>query len=380
MKLYINLINFNSFKLTGVGYFFKRIISNIDFEEEKWKQFDEIILLSNRKIDCLNLFSIKSNSKIRVVNLPFVHNFILRILFEQLVLPFYLLKNENVFFSPTPSIPILGKLLNKKNVLITTIHDMIPFVVKNKYSLFRSIYIKVLSIKAAQISDKIITVSEFSKLDIVKIADVANSKIEVIYNFIPELSYTSNNKSEPYFVTICTIEPGKNIENMIIGFDKFLKSNEEYSHYKYIIIGQFGWNYNSIIALIHKLKLSEKVKLTGYLDDIQKNIILQNCTGMIYLSKYEGFGIPPLEAMYYGKVSIVSNTSSLPEVVGKAGIIQDPNDTELLSNNLVKLVNKTGDFTDNIFTQLDKFNPQFQILKFSNLITSYLSILINPTN
>lgn len=370
MKLYINLINFNSDKLAGVGYFFKRIISNIDFEDEKWEKFDEIILLSNRKVDCFDLFSVKRNKKIKVVNLPFVHNFIFRILFEQFLLPFYLIRNENVFYSPTPSIPILGKLWNKKNVLITTIHDMIPFVVKNKYSFFRSIYVKLLSKKAARISDKIITVSEFSRLDIARIANVEKSKIEVIYNFIPELNVTSNNNAEAYFVTICTIEPGKNIENMIIGFDKFLKSNEKHSHYKYIIVGQFGWDYESIITLIHKLKLKDKVKMTGYLEDIQKNIILQNCTGMIYLSKYEGFGIPPLEAMYFGKVSIVSNTSSLPEVVGKAGIIQDPDDTELLKENLVRVVNKSGDFIAEIPTQLEKFNPQLQILKFSNLITS----------
>ena len=372
MKLYINLINFNSYKLAGVGYFFKRIISNINFEDKDWNKYDEIILLSNKKIDCFELFSIENNKRIKVVNLPLVHNFIFRILFEQLVLPFYLIKNENVFYSPTPSIPILGKLLNKKNVLIPTIHDMIPFMVENKYSLLRSIYIKVLSKKAAQISDKIITVSEFSKCDIAKIANVEKSKIEVIYNFIPEINFTSNNKSDPYFVTICTIEPGKNIENMIIGFDKFLKRNNEYSHYKYIIIGQFGWNYNSIIKLIQNLKLEQKIKLTGYLDDIDKNTILKNCTGMIYLSKYEGFGIPPLEAMYYGKVSIVSDSSSLPEVVGNAGIIQNSDDTELLVNNLIRLINNADNFTDNISIQLEKFKPQLQILKFTNLITTNL--------
>lgn len=369
-KLYINLINFNSDKLAGVGYFFKRIISNIDFEDEKWKKFDEIILLSNRKVDCFDLFSVKTNKRIKVVNFPFVHNFIFRILFEQILFPFYLIRNKNVFYSPTPSIPILGKLFNKKNILIPTIHDMIPFVVENKYSYFRSIYVKMLSKKAAQISDKIITVSEYSKKDIMKYTNVANLKIEVIYNFIPEISFKPSDIANPYFVTICTIEPGKNIETMILGFDKFLKENKKYNNYKYIIVGQFGWNYNSILMLIKELKLENKIQLTGYIDYEQKNLILQNCTGMIYLSKYEGFGIPPLEAMYFGKVSIVSNNSSLPEVVGNAGIIQDPDDVELLSENLVRLVNNSSDFVLEIPNQLEKFNPQLQILKFSNIITT----------
>lgn len=370
MKLYINLINFNSDKLAGVGYFFKRIISNIDFEEKKWNDFDEIILLSNKKVDCFELFSVKETSKTRVIKLPFVHNFIIRILFEQFVLPFYLMKGKNVFYSPTPSIPLWAKLLNKKNVLISTIHDMIPFRVDNKYSFLRSLYVKGLSKKSAQNSDKIITVSEFSKQDIVEIANIGSSKIEVVYNFIPELEYTTNNSSEPYFVTICTIEPGKNIENMIIGFNKFIKNNDALKFYKYKIVGQFGWNYNSIISLLQSLDIEDKVEFTGYLSDSEKNKLLEKCAGMIYLSKYEGFGIPPLEAMYFDKISIVSNTSSLPEVVGNAGIIQDPNDTNLLAINLKKLIDSSESFRVNINNQLNKFKPEEQILKFSDIIIS----------
>lgn len=371
MRLYINLINFNSNKLAGVGYFFKRIISNIDFGDEKWNKFDEIILLSNTNVDCLTLFDINVNVKIRVVKFSFLHNFAFRILFEQFVLPFYLMKGKNVVFSPTPSIPLWAKLLNKKNVLISSIHDMIPFRVDNKYSFLRSLYIKGLSKKAAQNSDLIITVSEFSKLDIIEITNIESSKIKVIYNFIPEFKFSSESISEPYFVTVCTIEPGKNIENMIIGFNNFLNKNKEFDFYKYKIVGQFGWNYNTIISLIKDLGLEEKVELMGYLSDVDKNKVIENCTGMIYLSKYEGFGIPPLEAMYFDKISIVSNISSLPEVVGDAGIVQDPNDTMILADNLKKLITNSDDFRANIEYQIEKFNPQIQIKKFVEIITFY---------
>ncbi|TRX13396.1 glycosyltransferase family 4 protein [Flavobacterium gawalongense] len=370
MKLYVNLINFNSDKLAGVGYFFKRIISNIDFEEEKWKIFDEIILLSNCKIDLLNLFSVKNSDKIRVVKLPFVHNILFRILFEQLILPFCLIKNRNVFYSPTPSVPLFAKIVSKNIFLISTIHDMIPFKIENKYSFLRSVYIKILSKKSAQISDRVITVSEFSKQDIAVIANIEPSKIDVVYNFIPEFKHTIDHNSLPYFITVCTIEPGKNIENMIIGFSKFIKENRDHDFYKYKIVGQFGWNYNSIISLAKSLGIEDKVEFTGYLSDSEKNKLLENCTGMIYLSMYEGFGIPPLEAMYFDKISIVSNTSSLPEVVGDAGIIQDPNDTDLLANNLKRLIDNSEDFKINIKRQLSKFKPEDQILKFSNIIIS----------
>ncbi|UTN04628.1 glycosyltransferase family 4 protein [Flavobacterium bizetiae] len=371
MKLYINLINFNSNKLAGVGYFFKRIVSNIDFEDEKWDKFDEIILLSNTKVECLSLFDINANIKIRVIKFSFVHNFVIRILFEQFVLPFYLIRGKNVFFSPTPSIPLWAKILNKKNVLISSIHDMIPFRVDNKYSFLRSLYIKGLSKKAAQNSDTIITVSEFSKHDIVEITNIETSKIKVIYNFIPELKFSSETISEPYFVTVCTIEPGKNIENMIIGFNDFLNKNIEFGFYKYKIVGQLGWGYDKIISLIKDLGLEEKVEIMGYLSDSEKNSVIEKCTGMVYLSRYEGFGIPPLEAMYFNKISIVSNVSSLPEVVGTSGIVQDPNDTVLLSNNLKRLITNSDDFRVNIKYQIEKFNPKIQIEKFVEVITYY---------
>lgn len=370
MRLYINLINFNSNKLAGVGYFFKRIVSNIDFDNEKWAGFNEIIFLSNNKINCLEVFDIKSSKKIKVIKFPFVHNFIARIFFEQLILPFYLIKGKNVFYSPTPSIPLFTKFLNSRSILISTIHDMIPFRVENKYSFFRSIYVKILSKKAAQISNRVVTVSKFSKKDIAEIANIELSKIDVVYNFVPELSFTSDTISEPYFVTVCTIEPGKNIENMILGFKEFIANNKCYEFYKYKIIGQFGWNYSSLILLLKNLKIEDKVEFTGYLSDSEKNMILRKCTGMIYLSKYEGFGIPPLEAMYFNKISIVSNSSSLPEVVGNAGIIQDPNDINLLASNLKIVVENSDNYKVNINFQLKKFNAEDQILKFTDIIVS----------
>ncbi len=366
--LSINLLNFNSDKLAGVGYFFKRIASNIDFNDSKWKVFDEIVILSNTKVDCIELFGFKKSEKIKVVKVPLVHNFLFRIAFEQLILPFWLFKEKNVFYSPTPSIPLFAKVINSKNILISTIHDMIPFKVKNKYSFFRSIYVKLISNKSAQVSDKVITVSEFSKKDIAEITKIKLSKIEVVYNFIPELKHTVGNETKAYFVTVCTIEPGKNIENMIIGFNKFLKENENLVNYRYIIIGQFGWNYDSIISLTKSLGLEDKIEFKGYLSDSEKNDFIRNCTCMVYLSKYEGFGIPPLEAMYFDKISIVSNTSSLPEVVGNAGIIQDPDDTDLLAKNLRLLVDDVSIYKSSIERQLNKFNPEIQISNFTDII------------
>lgn len=368
-KLFINLLNFNSNQLAGAGFFIQRLISKINFDDSNWSSFSEIVVLSNNNVDSIKLFKFKNSSKIKVVKFRFVSNFISRIFFEQFLLPFYLIGSKGVFFSPTPSIPILGNKINCQLQFIPTIHDMIPFIVKEKYSFFRRIYVKWITKSSAIFSDKIITVSCSSKKDISLFTGVDPSKISVVYNFIPNTSFYISLISEPYFLTICTIEPGKNLENMILGFNKFLSKFPEYSHFKYFIIGNFGWNFKSIIKLINNLGLDDNVILTGYLSNFEKNKFLEKCSGMLYLSKYEGFGIPPLEGLYFGKISIVSNLSSLPEVVGKAGIVQDPFDIDLISENLHDIIVNQNKYLEYIPEQINKFNPEIQLSTFIKVLS-----------
>lgn len=369
-NLYINLLNFKDDKLAGTGYFFKRIISEIDFDHNDWQRVDKVVVFCNSKINLIKVFGIKESHKLVFIIIPLSSSFLVRILLEQFFLPFYLIKSKGVFLSPTPAVPLFSRFINKNLVIIPTIHDMIPFHVKEKYSFFRSVYIKAISITAARVADKVITVSVFSKNDIVKIAKINADKIVVIYNSIPELVFNDQNIVDNYFLTICTIEPGKNLENMIKGFDLFIKKNISNQKYKYKIIGQMGWNYKAIVDLVNELDLQEKVDFCGYISDQRKNEYIKNCIGLIYLSKYEGFGIPPLEAMYFNKVSIVSDTSSLPEVVGNAGIVQNYNDIQLLADNLELLLHDIDRYKKNIVTQLRKFDSKSQIEKFNELILS----------
>lgn len=368
-NLYINLLNFNNAKLAGVGYFFKRIVSNIDFDSLQWKKYKKIVVLANSQVDILALFEFRNSLKIEVLILPMSKNFAVRILYEQVFLPFFLIGRRATFFSPTPAVPLIAAFFNKRLIVISTIHDMIPFKIKDKYSFLRSVYVKFISKQAALYSSKIITVSNFSKKDIVEIARVDPIKVQVVYNFIPELKYEQLTSSQPYFVTVCTVEPGKNIEVMLKGFRLFLDETPMNLKYKYKIIGQFGWNYLSVFKTVEHLNLLKYVEFTGYLNDDEKNNYLRNCAGMIYLSKYEGFGIPPLEAMYFNKVSIVSDRSSLPEVVGVAGIVQDPDDSVLLALNLQKLIEESDVYQNRIEEQLNKFRPDEQIDCFTKCLT-----------
>lgn len=368
MKLYINLLNFCDYKLAGAGYYFKRMINSLDFDSPEWEMFSEIILLTSDKVDALCLFDIKHSKKITVKRVPLVSNVLLRILYEQIYLPLNLSFSKGIFFSPTPAIPLLLKWINRKMLVIPTIHDMIPFKVSNKYTFFRSIYVKGISLLAAKLSSNIVTVSASSKRDIECISNVSPDKISVIYNFVTEFEYKSGFSDGGYFLTLSTVEPGKNIENMLRGFASFLKKYPYHKNMRYKFAGKLGWDYNSILQLISDLDLNDKVDFLGYVSDHEKAVLLSECTAIVYLSLYEGFGIPPLEGMYFNKVSIVSDNSSLPEVVGTAGIIQDAMDYNLLADNMNKVIEENACYTKNIPAQIQKFNSLQEIQKFKSIL------------
>jgi glycosyltransferase involved in cell wall biosynthesis len=371
-QLYINLLNYNSNKLAGTAYYFKRIVRNLDFNAINWNKVEKVVIFSNRKINVLELFGFMPSEKIHVMILPYAHNFLLRILYEQFIIPLLLINKRGLFYSPTPAVPLLLSFINKRMSIIPTVHDMIPFIIKNKYGILRGAYVRFISKFSAKFSSAVLTVSEYSKTDICRICNISEKKVTVVYNFIPELTYEVSLKSDPFFITVCTIEPGKNIENMILGFERFIKSDPKYLNYKYVIVGQLGWDFQSIFRLVASLKLDDIVQFTGYISEHEKNNLIKKCAGMLYLSKYEGFGIPPLEAMYFGKISIVSNTSSLPEVVGNAGIIQDPDDVNLLAENLKAILDSSGHYKIHIPDQLKKFNPRLQMERFEHLLLKFL--------
>jgi glycosyltransferase involved in cell wall biosynthesis len=108
----------------------------------------------------------------------------------------------------------------------------------------------------------------------------------------------------------------------------------------------------------------------GYIDDEKKNELLKRCTALVYLSHYEGFGLPVLEGLYYNKPAVVSNTSSLPEVIGKAGILCDKGDVEDIAAALTKITINLQDYLNEIPNQLKKFDENLQIQKFLKILDS----------
>jgi glycosyltransferase involved in cell wall biosynthesis len=204
-------------------------------------------------------------------------------------------------------------------------------------------------------SAHILTISESSKKDIVKFYGIPPQKITVTYigydtetfkpvtdqNRIHEVLSKYNFK-QPYILYLGTLQPRKNIVRLIQAF-KELVSQENYSQMglKLVIVGKKGWLYHEIFAEVTKLGMEDVVIFTGYVNDDERPVLLSAALIYTLPSLYEGFGIPVLEAMACGTPVVVSQISSLPEVVGEYGVLVDPYSVKSISGGLKLLVKDT---------------------------------------
>jgi len=135
----------------------------------------------------------------------------------------------------------------------------------------------------------------------------------------------------PYILSLCTFEPRKNLEQVIRCFIDLVQANEV-PELRLVLVGTKGWEYERIFGALNQTgdQLRNRIVLTGYVPDDDLAPLYSAAEAFIYLSRYEGFGLPPLEAMQCGTPVITSNTSSLPEVVGDAGILLNPADHDAI--------------------------------------------------
>jgi glycosyltransferase involved in cell wall biosynthesis len=144
-----------------------------------------------------------------------------------------------------------------------------------------------------------------------------------------------------YILSVATLEIRKNFDHVIRSFSVFIeKYGEQFQNLKLILTGKKGWLDRKIQTAYKRLtrKVKERIIFTGYVDDIDLSFLYNGASCFCYMSLYEGFGLPPLEAMQSGTPVITSNTSSLPEVVGDAGIMLDPHDVEGLADAMYRVI------------------------------------------
>lgn len=304
---------------TGFGFYVQSLVKNL-------KKYD----LKNQ------YFLFQPREKNRDLSTP------QRFLWDQFGVPGQARKmGVDILHQPCFSAPIFyhGKT-------VVTVHDLIAIVFGKDIPFFSRQYFGRWMPFTYRKADHIIAISQHTKKDLERLLKIPSSKISVIY-LAAGINSTKVEKEKiekikqkyeikkDYLLHVGTINPRKNLEFLI---KVFAKVRTKFPNLQLVISGKKGWYYEGLFNLVEKLGLKNKVLFTDYISDSELPYLYAGAKIFVFPSLYEGFGLPPLEAIQSGTPVISSNTSSMPEVVGKAGILLPPNDERLWVEKITQLL------------------------------------------
>ena len=305
---------------TGFGFYVKNLIDNL------------------KKIDPENEYILLAPSTEKDFSTP------QRFIWDQFKVPSLARSARvDILHQPCFSAPIFysGKI-------VITVHDLISMhFPKNLPFASRMFYSRWMPFTYRR-ADKIIAISEDTKQDIITRLHIPKEKIEVIHSAVSPVfklianenvlqkvkdKYKTGNK---FILDVGTLEPRKNLPFLVRAYH--LAIQKAGIPHNLVLGGKKGWYYDDLFRLIKDLKLEDRVIFTGYVDEEDMPALYNAADLFAFPSLYEGFGFPPLEAMACGTPVISSDTSSLPEVVGEAGILLGPENEELWADKMIEVI------------------------------------------
>lgn len=338
---------------SGIGTYTRNLVTNIlDIDKS-----NTYILLGKK--EALSKYAQKSNVSITEFHSPIYG------ISEQVIEP---LKLWNVEFLHCPhyNIPVIYE-----GEMIVTVHDLIhllfPQFLKSRAAYFyaKSLF-KLMAIRAK----KIIAVSENTKADIVNYLGVKEDKVVVIYNGVSEIfkKDASQEKCEKlrhklnlhakYILNVSNMKKHKNIETLIEAYSKLRKKGIKQ---KLLLVGGKEERIKELQIYAEQLNVAENIVFLQNIDFEDLPLLYQICDVFVFPSLYEGFGLPLVEAMASKVPVVTSNVSSMPEVVGNAGITVEPNDADSLAEAIEKVISDSK-LRENMIKmgikQIEKFNWQ----------------------
>ena len=264
---------------------------------------------------------------------------------EQIHVPWVLHRERpDVFHAPHYVLPPAIRCRS-----VVTIHDcihlMFPQYLPNKAAYA---YARASMWAAVKRSSRILTVSEASKRDILHFFNVAPEKIEVVYNAIDDHFWLTPPEEEvarvreryqldhQFVLYVGNIKPHKNLVRLIEAFAELRRGGLD--EVKLLIIGDEISKLPALRRAVHRHKLHKHVRFLGFVSDGTLRILYRLASVFVFPSLYEGFGLPPLEAMASGTPVVTSNQSSLPEVTGDAAVLVDPYDVDSLVDGIRRVL------------------------------------------
>jgi len=265
-----------------------------------------------------------------------------------------LIKNPvDVFFTAIHSIPMIRSSKTKFVVMIHGLEYQYTSGYKNPLNRF---FIERPIRYAIKHSDKIITPSLATKKEILKRNwNVDEKKIEVVYEGVSEEFYPKSEEEidkirkkyeigkNPYLLFVSTIQPRKNIPNMIRAFSQFISENKDMKNTLLLIVGKKGWDYEESLEAPQKYGVEKNVKFLGRIPEEDLPILYSGAKGYINVSFEEGFGLPLLESMACGIPSVVSNIPAHKEVGDYLPIYVDPNNIENIKDGIFEIMTRSFD-------------------------------------
>lgn len=267
---------------------------------------------------------------------------------EHVLLPLTCRKEQvDLLHCPKSAIPFISPCPT-----VVTLHDLIPLRHPETEKFAARLYWRLQIPIAARRSSFIITDSEHAREEIIADFRVAPERIKaVMLGFNPAMLERREPAEaaavrlkyglpESYILYVGTIQPRKNINTLIEAYYRLIQQRKEMP--RLVIVGRKGWLYDKLFARIAELGLVDKVIFTGFVPDEELPYIYDGARLFAYLSFFEGFGLPPLEAMACGIPVVTSNSTSLPEVVGDAGITVPPEDVDKVAAAIVRVLDDAG--------------------------------------
>ncbi|MCC7007462.1 MAG: glycosyltransferase family 4 protein [Acidobacteria bacterium] len=236
---------------------------------------------------------------------------------------------------------------------VVTIHDCIhlrfPQYLPNRVA---PVYARGMMTMAARRARRVLTVSNASKQDILHYLRIPADKVEVVYNALDTRLATPPTGDDitrvrerfqltaPFVLYAGNIKPHKNVDRLIEAYS--ILRRRGVTDVRLLIIGDEISKYPNLRRLVHRFQLHQHVRFLGFVPEATLAVLYRLAAVFVFPSLYEGFGLPPLEAMAAGAPVITSNVSSLPEVVGDAALLIDPMDAGALADAMARVLNEPG--------------------------------------